>query len=59
MTHITAVLIGRRYASLKELQTFYSLNDALDMYEIEAVNAYNKAAYSEAARRDAEARRGR
>ena len=52
-----AALIGRRYASLIELQSVYSLEDALDMYEIIAVNSYNEAAYSEAAKRDAEARR--
>lgn len=57
MTHIMAALISRRYASLRELQSVYSLEDALDMYEIIAVNSYNEAAYAEAARRDAEARR--
>jgi len=57
VTHITAAIIARRYASLYELQTIYSMGDALDMYEIIAVNNYNEAAYSEAAKRDAEARR--
>lgn len=52
-----AALISRRYASLVELQSVYSLEDALNMYEIIAVNSYNEAAYAEAARRDAEARR--
>ena len=33
------------------------MSDALDLYEIIAVNNYNEAAYSEAAKRDAEARR--
>ena len=59
MTHITAAIIARRYASLYELQTIYSLADALDMYEVIAVNNYNEAAYADAAKRDAEARRGR
>ena len=57
MTHITAAIVARRYASLYELQTIYSMGDALDMYEIIAVNNYNEAAYAEAARREQEARR--
>ena len=57
MTHITAAIVARRYASLYELETIYSMGDALDMYEIIAVNNYTEAAYSEAAKRDAEARR--
>jgi len=57
VTHITAAIVARRYASLIELQTTYSMGDALDLYEIIAVNNYNEAAYSEAAKRDAEARR--
>jgi hypothetical protein len=57
VTHITAAIVARRYASLYELETIYSMGDALDMYEIIAVNNYNEAAYSEAAKRDAEARR--
>ena len=59
MTHITAAIVARRYASLHDLKTVYSLSDALDLYEIIAVNNYNEAAYSDAAKRDADARRGR
>jgi hypothetical protein len=49
--------VGRRYATLHELQTVYSLEDALDMYEIIAVNAYNEAVYLEASKRESEQRR--
>lgn len=54
-----AAIISKRFATLYELQTVYSLEDALDMYEIIAVNGYNEAVYSEAAKRIAEARCGR
>ena len=52
-----AAIISRRFATLYELQTVYSIADALDMYEVIAVNSYNEAAYEEAARREQEARR--
>lgn len=32
----------RKLATLYELQTVYSLDDAVDLYEIAAVNAYNE-----------------
>ena len=34
--------MSRRMASLYELQTVYSYNDALDLYEILQVNDYNE-----------------
>jgi hypothetical protein len=37
-----AVIITRRLATLHELQTVYSLDDAADLYEIAAVNNYNE-----------------
>ena len=36
------VIISRRLATLYELQTVYSLDDAADLYEIAAVNNYNE-----------------
>ena len=36
------VIITRRLATLYELQTVYSLDDAADLYEIAAVNNYNE-----------------
>ena len=37
-----AVIITRKLATLYELQTVYSLDDAADLYEIAAVNNYNE-----------------
>ena len=36
------VIVTRRLATLHELQTVYSLDDAVDLYEIAAVNNYNE-----------------
>ena len=36
------VIVSRRLATLYELQTVYSLDDAADLYEIAAVNNYNE-----------------
>ena len=36
------VIITRRLATLHELQTVYSIDDAADLYEISAVNNYNE-----------------
>ena len=36
------VIITRRLATLHELQTVYSLDDAAALYEIAAVNNYNE-----------------
>lgn len=39
---MTALLIGKGMATLKELQTYYSYEDALDMSEVILVNNYNE-----------------
>lgn len=36
------VIISRRLATLEELQTVYSIDDAATLYEIAAVNNYNE-----------------
>ena len=36
------VIVTRRLATLHELQTVYSIDDAVDLYEIAAVNNYNE-----------------
>jgi len=46
-----AVIITRRLATLHELQTVYSLDDAADLYEIAAVNNYNEWKSAEEVRR--------
>lgn len=50
---MTGAVVSRRYASLHELQTVYSYGDALDLYEIAAVNDYNRAVMLEEAKRNA------
>lgn len=42
MSALFAVLITRNYATLHELQTIYSYEDALDMYEIAYINSINE-----------------
>lgn len=37
-----AVIISQNFATLYELQTVYSYEDALDMYEIAYVNSVNE-----------------
>ena len=39
---LLGVIITRRLATLYELQTVYSIDDAADLYEIAAVNNYNE-----------------
>ena len=39
---IIGVIITRQLATLHELQTVYSIDDAADLYEIAAVNNYNE-----------------
>jgi len=46
-----AVIITRKLATLYELQTVYSLDDAADLYEIAAVNNYNEWKSAEEVRR--------
>jgi len=45
------VIVSRRLATLHELQTVYSIDDAVDLYEIAAVNNYNEWRASEEAKR--------
>ena len=45
------VIITRKLATLHELQTVYSLDDAAYLYEIAAVNNYNEWKASEEAKR--------
>lgn len=42
MNPMFAVIISKRYATLNELQTVYSYEDALDMYEIAYINSINE-----------------
>lgn len=46
-------LVSKRYATLYELQTVYSYEDALDLYEIALINAENYERAAEAAKRKA------
>lgn len=39
---LISVLISSKQATLNELNTIYGLEDALDMYEIVAVDSYNQ-----------------
>lgn len=44
-------IISKRFATLYELQTIYSYEDALDLYEIAAINAANERKAIETERR--------
>jgi hypothetical protein len=44
-------IVSRRLATLRELETIYSYEDALNLAEIIAVRNYNEWAAKEAARR--------
>lgn len=46
-----AVIITKKYATLHELQTIYSYEDALDMYEIAYINSINEEKANEYSRR--------
>jgi len=39
---MVAALIAHNYATLKELQTYYSYTDMLDMFEVLTVKNYNE-----------------
>ena len=45
------VIVTRKLATLYELQTVYSIDDAADLYEIAAVNNYNEWRASEEAKK--------
>jgi hypothetical protein len=51
MTTLTASIIAHRYATLIELQTVYSYEDALNLYEVLTVRNYNEWITGEEARR--------
>ena len=51
VSSLVGVIVSRRLATLYELQTVYSLDDAVDLYEIAAVNNYNEWRASEEVRR--------
>ena len=52
VTGIMAAVMSRRLATLRELQTYYSYVDVLDMNEVLTVRDYNEwAAHEEAKRR--------
>lgn len=46
---MTALILGRGMASLRDLQEYYSYSDALDMAEVIMVNNYNEDLYYEQA----------
>lgn len=48
---MTALLVGRSMASLRELQEYYSYADALDLAEIVMVNNFNEDLMYEQAKR--------
>lgn len=48
MTNLIGFLVDSKMATLIELQTVYSLEDAIDLAEIYQVNAYNRAKLNEA-----------
>jgi hypothetical protein len=48
---IIGVIVTRKLATLYELQTVYSIDDAADLYEIAAVNNYNEWRASEEAKK--------
>ena len=48
---MTALIVGRGMATLRELQEYYSYADALDMAEIIMVNNCNEDLYYEQAKR--------
>lgn len=50
-----AVIISKKYATLYELQTVYTYEDALDMYEVAYINSVNQ----ERAIKAGERKRGR
>ena len=47
---LTALIVGERLATMRELETWYSYEDALNMAEILQVRNHNERAAAEAAR---------
>jgi hypothetical protein len=48
---MTAGLVAHRFATLAELQTVYSYEDALNMYEVLTIRNYNEWVVQENARK--------
>jgi hypothetical protein len=48
---VIAIIVSARKATLRELQTFYSLRDAYDLLEIISVDAVNERRVMEHAKR--------
>lgn len=42
MSGLIGTIVSHKLATLHELQTIYSYDDALDMYEVICVNNYNE-----------------
>lgn len=40
---VVGVVVSSKLATLYELQTIYSYEDMMDMYEVHLVNSYNEA----------------
>lgn len=53
MPAMLGVIVTRRLATLHELQTVYSLDDAYDLYEVAVVNNYNEWKNAEEVRKNA------
>ena len=51
VSNLVGVLVGRRLATLHQLQTVYSLEDALNLLEIVSVQNYNDWALNEESKR--------
>jgi hypothetical protein len=51
LSELTGGIVARRLATLHELQTVYSLEDALNMSEVITVRNYNEWAATEAVKR--------
>ena len=43
MNGVVGVVVSSKLATLYELQTIYSYEDMMDMYEVHLVNSYNEA----------------
>lgn len=52
VSSVIGVIVSRQLASLKELETYYSYEDALDMVEIITVGNYNEWAAAEGAKQN-------
>lgn len=51
MPRVIAIIVGAGKATLKELQTFYSIRDAYDLLELIAIDNENERRMIESARK--------